>query len=281
MSTRAIATASARPAAAQTLGDHLRFWRERRRMSQLDLAGEAGISARHLSFLETGRSRPSREMVLHIAERLALPLRAQNALLAAAGFAPAYRERTLDDPEMAGARRAVELILAGHEPFPALAIDRSWNLVMANTVGTRLFGIFDVDPALLASPINVLRLVLHPDGIAPRIRNLPRLRHHLLDRLRSQVEQSADPALGTLLDELRGYPVDGPEATTMDAFGGIAVPVVLAIGDAMLSLISTTTVFGSPYDITLSELAIETFFPLDAASTETLRRIASSGAGTR
>ncbi|HEV2067503.1 MAG TPA: helix-turn-helix domain-containing protein, partial [Thermomicrobiales bacterium] len=143
----------------QTLGDHLRFWRERRRMSQLDLVTASEISARHLSFLETGRSRASREMVLHLARQLGLPLRAQNALLVAAGFSPVYRERTLDDPELRGARRAVELILSGHEPFPALAVDRHWTLLMTNTIGTRLFGMMDVAPILLEPPINVLRLV--------------------------------------------------------------------------------------------------------------------------
>ena len=264
-------------ATGQTLGDHLRFWRERRRMSQLDLAAEAAISARHLSFLETGRSRPSREMVLHLAERLGLPLRAQNALLIAAGFSPAYRERALDDPELRGARRAVDLILAGHEPFPALAIDRHWTLVASNTVGTRLFGMLDVMPELLQPPVNVLRLVLHPDGMAHQVENLPQLRHHLLERLRSQVELSADPVLAGLLDELNGYPMsrDMPfRGGTVQDYGGVAVPFVVRIGDDTLSLISTTTVFGSPVDITLSELAIETFFPLDAATTQALRRIA-------
>ncbi len=278
MQTQSVTTATryGTPGPGQTLGDHLRFWRERRRMSQLDLAAEAEISARHLSFLETGRSRPSREMVLHLAERLAIPLRAQNALLVAAGFSPIYQERTLDDPELCGARRAVDLVLAGHEPFPALAVDRQWSLVTSNAAANRLLGQLDVVPELLQPPINVLRLTLHPDGMTRQIVNLPQLRRHLLERLHEQVEMSADPALARLLDELQGYPVD----TTTDEhaaggdLGGVAVPFVVRIGDAILSFITTTTVFGSPVDITLSELAIETFFPLDHATSEALHRAA-------
>ncbi len=250
-------------------------------MSQLDLATALEISARHLSFLETGRSRASREMVLHLARHLGLPLRAQNALLVAAGFSPVYRERTLDDPELRGARRAVELILSGHEPFPALAVDRHWTLLMTNTVATRLFGMMDVDPTLLAPPINVMRLVLHPDGMAAQIGNLPQLRHHLLERLRSQVEISADPVLAGLLDELHGYPcgADGPShhaGAEGGEYGGVAVPFAMRIGDERFNFISTTTVFGSPVDITLAELAIETFFPLDAETTRALHRLASA-----
>ena len=249
-------------------------------MSQLALATEAGISARHLSFLETGRSRASREMVLHLAERLMVPLRARNALLIAAGFSPDYPERSLDDPALRGARRAVDLILAGHEPYPALAVDRHWTLVTTNTVGTQLFGRLDVAPALLDPPLNVMRLVLHPDGMAGQVLNLPELRHHLLERLRSQVEISADPVLADLLDELNGYAAGGDAArgrSPSDDYGGVAVPFVVRIGDDTLNFISTTTVFGSPVDITLSELAIETFFPLDTATAEALRRIAAQG----
>lgn len=246
-------------------------------MSQLDLAAEAEVSARHLSFLETGRSRASREMVLHLGERLGLPLRARNALLTAAGFSPVYPERALDDPGLRGARRAVDLILAGHDPFPAMAIDRHWNLAAANAAGTRLFGALDVAPALLQPPLNVLRLALHPEGMARQILNLRQLRHHVLERLRSQVELSADPVLADLLDELHAYPAGGDAGSDpgiANDYGGIAVPFVLRIGDDVLSLITTTTVFGSPVDITLSELAIETYFPLDAATAEALRRVA-------
>ncbi len=273
---RMTAINSAIPTPGQTLGDHLRFWRERRRMSQLDLATDAEISARHLSFLETGRSRASREMVVRLAERLAVPLRARNALLIAAGFSPAYPERAFDDPELRGVRRAVDLILAGHEPFPALAVDRHWTMVSSNTVGTRLFGALDVAPALLDPPLNVMRLTLHPDGLARHIVDLPALRHHLLERLRTQVDLTADPILSGLLDELSGYAAGDHSAKgagTSDDYGGVAVPFVLRIGDDTLSFISTTTVFGSPVDITLSELAIETFFPLDDVTAEALRRI--------
>ena len=271
---------NALPAPGQTLGDHLRFWRERRRMSQLALAAEAGISARHLSFLETGRSRASREMVGLLAECLMVPPRGRNGLLIAAGFSPAYPERSFDDPELRGARRAVDLILAGHEPFPALAIDRHWRLVTANAVGTRLLGALDVAPDLLDPPLNLMRLVLHPGGMGRQIVNLPQLRHHLLERLRVQVETSADPVLAGLFDELHAYRVSDdvkPEPGIAGDYGGIAVPFVLRIGDDTLSFISTTTVFGSPVDITLAELAIETFFPLDDVTTVALRRIVGWG----
>lgn len=267
------------PATGQTLGDHLRFWRERRRMSQLDLAAEAEISARHLSFLETGRSRASREMALHLGERLGLPLRARNALLIAAGFSPVYHERTLDDPALRGARRAVDLILAGHDPFPALAVDRHWTLVASNAVGNRLFAMLDVAPGLLEPPLNVLRLVLHPEGMARQVQNLPQLRHHLLDRLRSQIEQTADRSLIDLHDELQSYSSGENDPAFGDSggdYGGVAVPFIVRIGDDILSLITTTTVFGSPFDVTLSELAIETFFPLDAETTQALRRIGAA-----
>jgi transcriptional regulator with XRE-family HTH domain len=201
------------------VGHLLREWRQRRRMSQLDLALGADVSARHLSFLETGRSVPSREMVLHLAERLEVPLRERNALLLAAGYAPAFRERPLSDPALAAARQAVELVLAGHEPYPALAVDRHWSLLASNrALGPFLAG---VSPDLLRPPVNVLRLSLHPEGTAPRIANLLEWRSHLLARLRRQVDASGDPVLGDLLEELRGYP--GP------ADDGSEGPVVASV----------------------------------------------------
>jgi transcriptional regulator with XRE-family HTH domain len=244
------------------VGEQLRAWRGRRRLSQLDLALDAEISARHLSFLETGRSRPSRGMLLRLAERLAIPARDRNLLLVAAGFAPALPERSLDDPALAAARRAVELVLKAHEPFPALAVDRHWQLIAANAgVAPLLAG---AAPHLLAPPVNVLRLSLHPDGLAPRIANLAEWRAHILHRLEAQVAASGDQVLADLLVELRAYP--GGISRSEDGYGGVAVPLRLRAGEAVLSFLSTTTMFGTPIDVTLSELAIEAFLPADEAT---------------
>lgn len=259
---------------ARPVGDFLREWRQRRRLSQLDLALEAEVSTRHLSFMETGRSLPSREMVLRLAERLEIPLRERNALLVAAGYAPLFPERSLDDPHLLPARRAMERVLAGHEPYPALAIDRHWNLVIANKAVAPLLA--GVESSLLAAPVNVLRLSLHPQGIAPRILNYHQWRAHLLDRLRHQVGLTVDPVLVELMHELCAYPApDGADPRTAapaHEFAGVAVPLQLRAGAGTLSFISTTTVFGTPIDVTLSELALETFFPADAATAEALRR---------
>jgi transcriptional regulator with XRE-family HTH domain len=256
-----------------TVGTMLRDWRRRRRLSQLDLACEADISSRHLSFLETGRSQPSREMVLHLAERLDVPLRERNTLLLAAGYAPVFEERPLGDPTLQAARRVVDLVLAGHEPFPAIAVDRHWTLVASNRAVSPLLA--GIEPSLLEPPVNVLRLGLHPRGLAPRIANLHEWRSHLLARLRRQIDVSADPVLVDLLNELSGYPVPHREKQQMaDAtdFAGVAVPMQLATEDGILSFLSTTTVFGTPVDITLSELALESFFPADAPTLEALTR---------
>ena len=189
---------------AQPVGNLLREWRQRRRMSQLDLASEAEISSKHLSFLETGRSQPSRDMLLHLAAQLAIPLRERNLLLIAAGYAPVFPERSLEDPALDVARKAVELVLAGHQPSPALAVDRHWTLIASNNAIPPL--LVGVDAALLQPPINVLRLSLHPAGLAPRIANLPEWRSHLLARLRHQIDLSADPVLVELMRELTSYP---------------------------------------------------------------------------
>jgi transcriptional regulator with XRE-family HTH domain len=248
-------------------------------MSQLDLACEADISTRHLSFLETGRSQPSRDMVLHLAERLDVPLRDRNVLLVAAGYAPVFPERTLADPALRAARNAVDLVLKGHEPYPALAVDRHWTLMASNEAVERLLA--GAASALLAPPVNVLRLSLHPEGLAPRIANLTEWRSHLLMRLRRQIDVSADPVLLELMNELRNYPV--PTAAKRGAadengqdFAGVVVPLQLIVKDGVLSFFSTSTVFGTPVDITLSELALESFFPADAATAEALRRSANS-----
>jgi len=243
-------------------------------MSQLELALDADVSAKHLSFVETGRSAPSREMVLHLAEQLDVPLRERNVLLIAAGFAPLFRERPLEDPALDAARRAVDLVLAGHEPHPALAIDRHWNLVAANRAVMALLA--GAAPSLLQAPVNVLRLSLHPDGVAPRIVNLAEWRAHLFARLRHQIELTADPMLSELMRELSEYPStggEGPNVAERD-YAGVVVPLRFVSPAGILSFISTTTVFGTPVDITLSELALESFFPADAATAETLRRLA-------
>lgn len=233
-------------------------------MSQLALALDANISAKHVSFLESGRAAPSRDMVLTLADALAVPLRARNTLLLAAGFAPAYSELGIDAPELAAARRAVDLVLAGHEPYPAIAIDRHWKLVAANQAFAPL--VAGIPPALLAPPVNVLRLSLHPEGLGPRILNLTEWRAHVFHRLQQQIDASGDPVLIALYDELGG---DGKRAHHEPA--ALCATLRLRIGDRELAFLSTTTIFGSPVDVTLSELAIESFFPADRATADALR----------
>jgi transcriptional regulator with XRE-family HTH domain len=254
------------------VGDLLREWRQRRRLSQLELSLDAKISTRHLSFLETGRSQPSREMVLRLAERLDVPLRDRNLLLHAAGYASVFPERPLDDPALRIAREAMDQVLAGHEPYPALAVDRHWTLVAANAATGRVIG--DVDPALLKPPVNVLRLALHPNGMAPRTANLGEWRAHLLARLGHQIQVSGDPVLIRLLRELRDYPAPDEATHDVDA-AAFVVPFKLVTEAGILSFFSTTTVFGTPVDITLAELAVEAFYPADATTAEALRRSAS------
>lgn len=251
-------------------GNLLREWRTRRRMSQLALALEADISARHLSFLETGRAKPSREMVLHLAERLDIPLRERNALLVAAGFAPLFSERRLDDPEMGSVRAAIDLVLAGHEPYPAIAVDRYWTLVAANRAVAPFFE--GIDASLLEPEVNVLRASLHPKGLAPRIVNYDEWRAHVLERLRRQIDVSGDARLIALHDELRALPGQTRAAGKHRDYAGVVVPLELMAGDRVLRFFSTTTIFGTPVDVTLSELAVESFFPADAATAEALQR---------
>ena len=258
---------------ARPVGDLLREWRRHRRLSQLDLASGAEISTRHLSFMESGRSQPSREMIVRLAEYLEIPLRERNQLLVAAGFAPVYRERSFEDPALAAVLGSVRLLLRGLEPYPALAIDRHWNLIESNQATQRMLA--GLVPQWLKPPINVLRLSLHPDGLAPHIRNLPIWRGHLLDRLRRQVDATQDPALLTLLQELRSYPGDGAEEHRVLS-SDIAVPMELALGDITLSMLSTTTVFGTPMDITLAELALEAFVPADESTAHHLREMAGA-----
>jgi hypothetical protein len=214
-------------------------------------------------------------MVMHLAKALEIPLRERNVLLLAAGYAPAFRERSLADPALETARRAVDLVLAAHQPYPALAIDRHWTLIASNkSLAPLLSG---VEPTLLQPPVNVLRLSLHPRGIAPRIANLSEWRSHLLERLRRQIDITADPVLLALMKEISDYPVPSGGETRMPAtedYAGVVVPIRLTTEGGILSFFSTTTVFGTPMDITLSELALESFFPADATTADTLGRLA-------
>jgi transcriptional regulator with XRE-family HTH domain len=254
------------------VGGLIKEWRTRRRLSQLDLALEAGVSQRHLSFVESGRAAPSREMVETLSEHLGLPLRERNALLLSAGFAPAFAERKLSDPSMSAARAAVERVLKGHEPNPALAVDRYWRLQMANAMIGPFLGLV-TDKSLLEGEVNVLRLSLHPGGLAPHIVNLAQWKAHLLSRLRQQIDVSADPKLAKLEQELAAYPVPARRGglAAREEADGIAIPFEMRMGETVLSFISTTTIFGTPVDVTLSELAIEAFFPANAETSAALQ----------
>ena len=261
----------------QRVGTLLRQWRQRRRVSQLALACEADISTRHLSFLETGRSSPSREMILRLSEQLNIPLRERNVLLVASGYAPIFAERQLDAPALQQARQAVDLVLSAHEPYPALTIDRHWKMITANRVVPLMLA--GAASSLLVPPINVLRLTLHPDGLAKQIANLPVWRAHLLERLTRQIDLTADPVLIDLMSELKSYPVSSRSqhfrSEERREYAGVVVPLELVVEDRMLAFFSTTTVFGTPLDITLSELALESFFPADAVTAEALRKLLS------
>jgi transcriptional regulator with XRE-family HTH domain len=265
-------TARAEPSPPVHIGDHLREWRQRRRMSQLDLAGEAEISARHLSFVETGRAAPSRDMVLRLAERLDVPLRERNVLLVAAGYAPAFPQRALEDPALKSARQAIDLVLRAHEPNPALAYDRHWNLVTANRMVAPLLE--GIPQRLLGQPLNILRLAFHPEGLAPRTVNLAEWCAHLLERLHRQCEATADAELIRLHAELKSFPI--PARTVPLSGDNVAIPFKLRHQGEILSFFSTTMVFGTPVDITLSELALETFFPADERTAERLRQMAAA-----
>src|SRR6478752_1283112 len=256
-------------AARPRVGPLLRDWRQRRRLSQLDLAVGAGVSARHVSFVETGRARPSAEMVMQLAEHLDVPLRDRNALLLAAGYAPAFAQRDLDDPEMGPVRDVLDRLLRGHEPYPAIVVDRHWGLVAANRAVAVLTD--GAAPYLLEPPVNVLRLGLHPDGLAPRIRNLGEWRAHLLDRLSRQAVVSGDPALFALHEELAALPGAHPGLTASLEVSEIAVPLLLTVDGSELAFISTATSFGTAIEVTVSELAIESFFPDDEATARFLR----------
>lgn len=253
---------------ARPVGILLRDWRQRRRLSQLELASQAEVSARHLSFVETGRSQPSREMVLHLCEQLDVPLRERNALLVAAGFAPVYRQTDLDAPEMVAVREAIDQVLKGHEPYPAVVVDRRWNLVSGNAA-VALF-IQDIDPGLLEPPMNVLRATMHPRGLARHIVNYPDYRHHLLSRLRREAVLTGDDGLARLYEELVAYPAPDDEVAS-DGAPPVVMPLRLRTPAGELSFFSTIATFGTAVDITIEELAIEAFFPADARTADYLR----------
>ncbi len=249
-----------------TVGPLLREWRERRRLSQLELSIQANISTRHLSFVETGRSRPTSDMILRLTEHLDVPLRERNQLLLAGGYAPAYPVNELDAPQLSAERAALRQVLTGHEPYPAVVVDRTWTLVEANAAVALLTE--GASAELLAPPVNVLRLSLHPDGMAPRIANLAEWRAHLLGRLHRQALATADPALHELHAELLGYP--GGEAEPPGPTE-VVVPLRYRRDGAELSFFSISAVFGTPLDVTVAELAIESFFPADEATAKALR----------
>ena len=248
-------------------GELLRTWRQRRRLSQLDLSCETGVSTRHLSFVETGRARPSRQLLLHLSETLEIPLRERNELLLAGGFAPAYAERGLQHEQMAPVRDALDRVLAAYEPYPALVVDRAWSMVAANRSVALL--VAGADPRLLEAPANVLRLSLHPDGLAPRIANLAQWRAHVLQRLARDAATTGDPGLRALHAELAALP-GGEDPSPPDA---IAVPLRLQTAAGELALLSTVTTFGTAVDVTAAELSIEAFLPADAATAEALRSL--------
>ncbi|HEV8153030.1 MAG TPA: helix-turn-helix transcriptional regulator [Solirubrobacteraceae bacterium] len=249
------------------VGPLLRDWRRRRRVSQLDLALGAGVSARHVSFVETGRARPSADMVLRLAEQLDVPLRDRNGLLLAAGYAPAYGRRGLDEPEMGAVREVIDAVLRGHEPYPAVVVDRHWGLVAGNAAIALLTE--GVAAELLEPPVNVLRLSLHPDGLAPRIANLGQWRAHVLGRLGRQAVATGDPALAALHEELAALP-GGEEPEPPGA--AIAVPLRVRAGGEVLSFLTTMTTFDTAADVTVAELAIESFFPADRITSEVIDR---------
>jgi transcriptional regulator with XRE-family HTH domain len=256
-----------------SLGELLRAWRQRRNLSQLELALGAEVSSRHLSFLETGRARPSREMVIRLAGELEIPMRERNALLLAAGYAPIYPEHPLDAPEMAPVRQALDRFLRAHEPYPALVVDRHHNLVTANDALDML--VDGVSPHLLEPPANGMRIALHPDGMAPRTLNLAEWSAHLLGRLRRQMQATGDPKLIGLYDELSGYPgVEIAPPHTDIQPTDIVLPLRLldTDGKTELAFFSTLSTFGTPTDITLSELAIEAFYPANAHTALRLMR---------
>lgn len=256
------------PTAPSTpIGTLLREWRERRRLSQLDLATQAEISTRHLSFVETGRSRPTPQMIVRLTEHLEVPLRERNLLLLAGGYAPAYPQHCLDDPELAGVRNALRLILDAHAPYPALVLDRWWNMIEGNTAVAALLD--NCAPHLLEPPVNVLRLTLHPDGLASHITNLAQWRGHLLERVAHRVRVTGDETLESLLAEMRTY----PGGSTPVSGDEVVLPMRLQTRYGELSMFTITAAVETAADVTVHELVIESFYPTDRATAEVLHRL--------
>jgi transcriptional regulator with XRE-family HTH domain len=263
------------PSTRTTVGDLLRAWRAKRRLSQLEVGLTAGVSARHLSFIETGRARASAELLVALADVLDMPLRERNALLLAAGFAPRYGETQLDAPDMAAMQQAITRVLEAHDPYPGVALDRHWNIVVANAAARRLLGI--VAPELQAPPHNTFRLGLHPRGIAAHTSNFDEWGRYMLRELQRLADSAIDPAAAALLDEVRSYPnVQALLATPPKTAPSnpLLVPCVLDIAGQRLSLFTTLATFGSPRDVTLAELTVELFYPADAATEAALRAMA-------
>jgi|SRR5262245_1867607 len=254
--------------APNPVGVLLREWRQQRRLSQLDVASRSAVSARHLSFIETGRSRPSREMVLHLAQRLDVPLRERNRLLLAAGYAPGFTEHSLDERDMTPVRATIERLLRAHEPYPALVVDRHWNILAANR-GVD-FVVKGVAPELLAAPANAYRIALNPDGLAPRIGNFAEWSAHMLTRLRRELDVIPDPKLSALYEEVAAYPGVRPTSEPSSETDAVMLMHTLELDDAKLTLFSTITTFGTARDVTLAELTIESFFPANAESAAAL-----------
>ncbi|KRV47228.1 XRE family transcriptional regulator [Wenjunlia vitaminophila] len=258
--------------AVESVGGLLREWRNSRRLSQLDLASAAGVSPRYVSLIETGRSRPSADMVLRLAAQLEVPLRHRNRLLVAAGFAPRYRERPLDEPDMSAVRSAVARVLRAHEPYPALVVDRRWNIVMVNAPVEHFLA--DVDPDLLAAPVNMVRLGFDPRGLASRIVNLAEVRALFRARLSRQVARTGDPVIAALYDEFLAE--CEPDESVPRPESEVATPMIFHFRGRELRLFSTITTFGTPQDITLDEVSIESYYPADAESADVLRSIADA-----
>jgi len=254
------------------VGSLLREWRERRRLSQLELSNRAEVSTRHLSFVETGRSRPTADMIERLAGHLDVPLRERNRLLLAGGYAPAHPEHALDGPDLAAVRDALRVVLAAHEPHPAVLLNRWWELVDANAAVAPLLE--GVEAALLEPPVNVLRLSLHPGGLAPRIHNLGQWRGYLLGQLRQRIERTADPRLVELEQELAGYPGGPPEpASPTD----VVLPMRLGSPAGELSFFSIASHVGTATDVTVEELTLEAFYPADEATAAALRGVSGGG----
>lgn len=258
----------------QPIGDELRSWRERRRLSQLELSLRAEVSTRHLSFVETGRAQPGRELIVRLTEELQVPLRERNALLISAGFAPISQTRSFDDPSFDAVRGIIKVTLETHKPFPAYVINRYWNIVASNAAVPELFE--GVDPKLLRPPVNTIRLLLHPRGVAPRVTNLSAWRTHLLTQLRRQVDLTADHRLEQLLSEVSSFPNPRPDESASTSFDSPVIPLEIATRIGHLSFLSSTTIFGTPAAPTVEEISLEMLYPANTFTEKAVRQAATA-----